>query len=77
MQVGIIGELCEGSSVRSIEHVTGVHRETIMRLSVRVGRSLVPRPLEKVLLNIFHWKCFRRILRYAELPAARLAAHSG
>jgi hypothetical protein len=39
--------------------------------------SLVPRPLEKVLLNIFHWKCFRRILRYAELPAARLAAHSG
>jgi hypothetical protein len=38
---------------------------------------LVPRPLEKVILNVFHWKCFSRILGYAELPAARLAAHSG
>jgi IS1 family transposase len=29
--------LCEGSSIRSIERVTGIHRDTIMRLGVRVG----------------------------------------
>ena len=38
-QAGIIGALCEGSSIRSIERMTGVHRDTIMRLGVRVGRG--------------------------------------
>jgi IS1 family transposase len=36
-QIAIIGSLCEGSSIRSIERLTGVHRDTIMRLGVRVG----------------------------------------
>src|SRR2546423_10038964 len=36
-QIAIIGSLCEGSSIRSIERITGVHRDTIMRLGVRVG----------------------------------------
>lgn len=31
--------LCEGSSIRSIERITGVHRDTIMRLGVRVGEA--------------------------------------
>jgi IS1 family transposase len=31
--------LAEGSSIRSIERVTGVHRDTIMRLGVRVGEA--------------------------------------
>src|ERR1051325_2924881 len=31
--------LAEGSSIRSIERVTGVHRDTIMRLGVRVGEG--------------------------------------
>lgn len=31
--------LCEGSSIRSIERVTGIHRDTIMRLGVRVGEA--------------------------------------
>ena len=35
----IIGLLAEGSSIRSIERVTGVHRDTIMRLGVRVGKG--------------------------------------
>ena len=31
--------LCEGSSIRAIERITGIHRETIMRLGVRVGEA--------------------------------------
>jgi IS1 family transposase len=38
-QITIIGSLCEGSSIRSIERLTGVHRDTIMRLGVRVGQG--------------------------------------
>src|SRR5713101_5937260 len=38
-QVAIIGSLCEGSSIRAIERMTGVHRDTIMRLGVRVGQD--------------------------------------
>ena len=38
-QVAIIGSLAEGSSIRSIERITGVHRDTIMRLGVRVGQG--------------------------------------
>ena len=39
-QITIIGSLCEGSSIRSIERLTGVHRDTIMRLGVKVGQGL-------------------------------------
>ncbi|MGA8145653.1 MAG: IS1 family transposase [Candidatus Acidiferrales bacterium] len=38
-QAAIIGALAEGSSIRSIERITGVHRDTIMRLGVRVGKG--------------------------------------
>ncbi|MGH9776457.1 MAG: IS1 family transposase [Candidatus Acidiferrales bacterium] len=38
-QVAVIGALAEGSSIRSIERITGVHRDTIMRLGVRVGEG--------------------------------------
>jgi hypothetical protein len=38
-QTAIIAALAEGSSIRSIERITGVHRDTIMRLGVRVGKS--------------------------------------
>ena len=38
-QVTIIGSLCEGSSIRAIERMTGVHRDTVMRLGVRVGQG--------------------------------------
>lgn len=31
--------LCENSSIRGIERMTGVHRDTIMRLGVRVGEG--------------------------------------
>jgi IS1 family transposase len=38
-QIAIIGALAEGSSIRSIERITGVHRDTIMRLGVKVGKG--------------------------------------
>jgi len=38
-QIAIIGALAEGSSIRSIERITDVHRDTIMRLGVRVGKG--------------------------------------
>lgn len=38
-QIAIIGQLAEGSSIRSIERITGVHRDTIMRLGVKVGQG--------------------------------------
>ena len=31
--------LCEGNSIRSIERTTGIHRDTVMRLGVRVGMA--------------------------------------
>src|SRR5438552_14452379 len=34
-----IGMLCEGSSIRSVERITGIHRDTVMRLGVRIGEG--------------------------------------
>ena len=36
-QVAVISMLLEGSSVRSAERITGIHRDTILRLMVRVA----------------------------------------
>ncbi|HEV2387754.1 MAG TPA: IS1 family transposase [Candidatus Acidoferrales bacterium] len=38
-QAAIIGALAEGSGIRQLERMTGVHRDTIMRLGVRVGQG--------------------------------------
>jgi IS1 family transposase len=38
-QAAVIGALAEGSAIRQIERMTGVHRDTIMRLGVRVGQG--------------------------------------
>src|SRR5437660_4789532 len=35
----VIGSLAEGASIHSIERITGIHRDTIMRLGVRVGKA--------------------------------------
>lgn len=35
----VIGALVEGNSIRSTERMTGIHRDTIMRLGVEVGRN--------------------------------------
>lgn len=38
-QIVAVAALAEGSSIRSIERMTGIHRDTIMRLGVRVGTA--------------------------------------
>jgi len=38
-KITAISMLCEGNSIRAIERMTGVHRDTIMRLGVRVGQG--------------------------------------
>jgi IS1 family transposase len=50
-QIAIIGALAEGSSIRSIERITGVHRDTIMRLGVKVGQGCMSM-MDKTLVNL-------------------------
>jgi IS1 family transposase len=38
-QIAVIAALAEGSSIRAIERMTGVHRDTVMRLGVKVGQG--------------------------------------
>jgi transposase len=38
-QIAVIAALAEGSSIRAIERMTGIHRDTIMRLGVRIGEG--------------------------------------
>jgi IS1 family transposase len=38
-QTAVVSMLCEGNSIRSVERMTGIHRDTIMRLGVRVGEG--------------------------------------
>jgi IS1 family transposase len=38
-QIQVIGALTEGLSIRAIERMTGIHRDTIMRLGARVGQG--------------------------------------
>lgn len=38
-QLAVLSALVEGNSIRSVERMTGVHRDTIMRLMTRVGEG--------------------------------------
>src|SRR6266516_6962275 len=38
-QIAIVAALAEGSSIRGIERMTGVQRDTIMRLGVKIGQG--------------------------------------
>src|SRR6266702_7314953 len=38
-QIQIIACLTEGQSIRATERITGIHRDTIMRLGARVGHG--------------------------------------
>jgi transposase len=41
-QTAVISALAEGNSIRSIERMTDIHRDTIMRLGVRVETAALP-----------------------------------
>jgi IS1 family transposase len=38
-KVQAVNLLCEGVSIRAVERITGIHRDTVMRLGVRVGTA--------------------------------------
>jgi transposase len=38
-QIAVIAALAEGMAIRQIERMTDIHRDTIMRLGVRVGKG--------------------------------------
>lgn len=38
-KIAVISALAEGNAIRSIERMTGIHRDTIMRLGVKVGEG--------------------------------------
>jgi IS1 family transposase len=38
-QIAVTAALAEGSSIRAIERMTGIHRDTIMRLGIRIGQG--------------------------------------
>ena len=38
-QIAAISALVEGCSIRATERLTGIHRDTIMRLGVRIGEG--------------------------------------
>jgi IS1 family transposase len=38
-QVAVISALAEGNAIRQIERISGVHRDTIMRLGVKIGQG--------------------------------------
>jgi transposase len=38
-EIAVIAALAEGSSIRAIERITGINRNTIMNLGVRVGQG--------------------------------------
>jgi hypothetical protein len=47
-KIQVIAALAEGSCIRSIERMTGIHRDTIMRLGVKVGQNCTKLMNEKM-----------------------------
>lgn len=50
-QAAVISAIVEGVSVRSIERMTGVHRDTIVRLMVKVGQACEAL-LDKIMVDL-------------------------
>ena len=50
-KVAAVSALCEGVSIRSIERMTSIHRDTIMRLGVRMGEGC-DRLMDEYMLNL-------------------------
>lgn len=50
-QIAITAALAEGNSIRSIERMTGTHRDTIMRLGVKIGQGCA-RLLDRKMRNL-------------------------
>jgi hypothetical protein len=70
-QVNVIAALTEGCSIRAVERLTDIHRDTIMRLGVRVGdgcAALHDRMMRDLHINLLEFDD-----RYG-MPAARTSS---
>lgn len=47
-QITVISALAEGNAIRAIERMTGIHRDTIMRLGVKIGEGCARVMAEKM-----------------------------
>lgn len=50
-QIQIVSNLAEGSSIRAIERMTGIHRDTIMRLGAKIGRAC-KKMMDETMVNL-------------------------
>jgi IS1 family transposase len=50
-KIQVVSALAEGNSIRSIERMTGIHRDTIMRLGVKVGEDCA-KFMDKTMINL-------------------------
>ena len=50
-QIAVISARAEGSGIRQVERITGIHRDTIMRLGVRIGQGCA-RVLDSKMQNL-------------------------
>jgi hypothetical protein len=50
-QCHAIAALVEGNRIRSVERMTGIHRDTIMRLMVRVGNGCAAL-MDRTMINL-------------------------
>ncbi len=50
-QIAVIGALAEGSSIRSIERIIGIHRDTIMRLGVKAGQECTAKGVREFIVQ--------------------------
>ena len=50
-QLAVLGALVEGCSIRSVERMLGVHRDTVMRLGVRMGNGCASL-LDEVMIDL-------------------------
>ena len=60
-QIAVIGALAEGSSIRSIERMTGIHRDTIMRLGVKIGQgctAMMDAKMRNLPCSVLRWMRF-------------------
>jgi DNA-binding XRE family transcriptional regulator len=76
-QVAVVSALTEGVSIRATERLTGVHRDTIMRLGVRVGEGcarLHDRTVHSVRVNRIE---LDEAWSYAGMTQRQLAAAAG
>lgn len=41
-QIDVFAALAKGSSIRAVKRMKGVHRDTLMRLGIRIGEGCIP-----------------------------------